>query len=304
MTSDCSIALKIAVKKVLHYYAAFKHPLKAVEVHFNCGEKCSEKDVMLVLNELLLEGRITSFGYYYSVSEKIKDWVLRRENGEERARKVLTSATRYGRFIALFPFVTFVGISGSLSKGYADENSDFDFFIITAKNRLWICRSILHFVKKVSFLFGLQHKFCMNYFIDEEYCEIEEKNIYTAIEISSLKPVSGQRHYRKFIRENQWTTSYLPNNYQPYFNSGKIHNTKFYLKSLLEWMISPIGNRMNKYLMNLTDNKWRKKWKRKGYPSEDYDLAFKTTLYHSKNHPSNYQKKTLENIETLKASLL
>ena len=54
---------------------------------------------------------------------------------------------------------------------------------------------------------------------------------------------------------------------------------------------------LNKGLMTLTDSWWRYKWQRKNYPMEDYDLAMKTRLYVSKNHPANYQKKILRQLK-------
>ena len=40
-----------------------------------------------------------------------------------------------------------------------------------------------------------------------------------------------------------------------------------------------------------------KKWGRKNFPMEAYDLAFKTRLYVSKNHDKNYQEKILKQYE-------
>jgi hypothetical protein len=54
--------------------------------------------------------------------------------------------------------------------------------------------------------------------------------------------------------------------------------------------------RMKAFFMRLTDKWWRKKWARKHYPADQYELAFKTTLHHSKNHPANYQKKVLDHV--------
>ena len=51
--------------------------------------------------------------------------------------------------------------------------------------------------------------------------------------------------------------------------------------------------------MKFTDKRWRKKWEEKGYPMEEYDLAFKTKLYVSKNHSGNFQKKVLNHINEL-----
>ncbi len=62
-----------------------------------------------------------------------------------------------------------------------------------------------------------------------------------------------------------------------------------------EWLLNHMfPAKLNENLMKLTDTKWRRKWNVKGYPREDYELAFKTTLHISKNHPANYQKKILK----------
>jgi hypothetical protein len=194
--------------------------------------------------------------------------------------------------------VKFVGISGSLSKGYASEDSDFDFFILTSENRLWICRTILHLFKKMTFLFGQQHRFCMNYFVDVSRPELEEKNIYTAIELSSLIPVAGSDIYKILMQRNSWVKKFLPNRYQPFYKST-ITDRNFLGKGLLELLFSLGGNVMNTRLMHFTDKRWRKKWTKKHFVKEDYELAFKTTLYHSKNHPGNHQKKMLEQLKHL-----
>jgi len=52
--------------------------------------------------------------------------------------------------------------------------------------------------------------------------------------------------------------------------------------------------KLNKYLMILTDKKWKRKWAKRNYPMNQYTQAFKTTLHISKNHPANYQKRVLE----------
>ncbi|MEX2380017.1 MAG: hypothetical protein WD530_04705, partial [Vicingaceae bacterium] len=174
--------------------------------------------------------------------------------------------------------------------------------IITTNNRLWLSRTLLHLVKKVSFIFGLQNRFCMNYFVDESHCEIEEKNLFTAIELSSLKAVSGKKHYLHLMEENLWRKKFLPNGYRPFFDSEQIDENDSIIKSAIEWLLNPFGSQLNRYLMNFTDRKWRKKWRRKNYPMKDYDLAFKTTLHHSKNHPANYQKRVLSKMEDFKTS--
>jgi len=50
----------------------------------------------------------------------------------------------------------------------------------------------------------------MNYFIDEEALEIEEKNIFTATELITLLPACGNGGLVKIFRRQQLVTSFLP----------------------------------------------------------------------------------------------
>lgn len=270
---------------LLKYFSIFRHPLKAEEILKFCSGQETLEGLTQYLHELVSAGTIKEVEGYYILDGYEKD-LEKRLKGEEKANELLPKARRMGHFIARFPFVKFVGISGSLSKGYANEHTDFDYFIITSNNTLWICRTILHLVKKMSFLIGKQHWMCMNYFIDEHHLELAEKNLFTQIELSTLIPVSNPALYRLFLLKNK---DNLPN----LFRLG-IRDTgdAGLSKEKNKWLRS-----INLFFMKLTDAKWRNKWQRKGYPMEDYALAFKTTPYISKNHPQNTQKKILKHLQ-------
>ena len=285
----------------LQYYSLFKYPLKAEEVYGNMPVPCSLSSLLVALEDLDVAGQIFRYDGYYCLDPDVKTWVVNRKKANQLAHEKKRKAVKIGNFISKFPYVRFIGISGSLSKGYADHKSDFDFFIVTDKNRLWICRTLLHLFKKITFLAGQQHKFCMNYFMDTHCLEIEEKNRFTAIELSSLIPVSGYDTYIQLEQTNKWVNTYLPNGFIG-FNSGIniIDDRKSQVKSIFEFIFDKVNPQwLNSKLMKITDDKWRKKWVKKNYPMEDYDIAFKTTLHISKNHPANHQKKVLQAISQL-----
>mgnify|MGYP000877726963 CR=1 FL=1 len=288
---------KEKILAVLKYFAIFRYPLKTEEIIGHCSVACSQSEIGTLLEELLQQKSAFFCKGYYANSPNIADWVQEREQANSLAQEKILSAARVARFIFAFPFVEFVGISGSLSKGVADSKSDFDFFILTSPERLWIARSILHAFKKLTFLVGAQHRLCMNYFMDVSHPELEEKNIFTAVELSSMLPVCGLKVYEQFMRKNEWIKSILPNTYTPFIQTPVIKD-KPVLFRLMELPFLPFAGWLNKKLMKLTDTKWRKKWARKNYPPEDYELAFRTTLYQSKNHPANHQKRTLEILKT------
>lgn len=285
--------LQNAILKVLHYYAIFKHPLKSEELiqYIQIKTTCESFDT--ALHALIDTGKVFQMDNYYS-SENNPSFVTKRVNGETKADTLLPKAMRCGRLIARFPFVRFVGISGSLSKGYADEKTDFDFFIIASKNRLWIARTFLHLFKKITFLFNKEKYFCMNYFIDETQMEIEDKNIFVQLELATLLPVYNQTYYQQFTEQNQWVRNNMP---QFEFNRKAEYNSTNKLKSIVEICMRMLPlDRLNRFLMTLTDNKWRRKWKRANYPMDDYELAFRTRINISKNHPMNYQKLILSKL--------
>ena len=133
----------------------------------------------------------------------------RRKEGNLRAKKLIPRAYAIGRFLYRFPFVRAIAISGSLSKDFADEKADIDFFIITKANRLWIARTMMHLFKKLTFITGHQHYFCMNYYVDEEALLIQDQNIFTAIEIRTLLPVCGGRQHDNFFEVNNWACKFF-----------------------------------------------------------------------------------------------
>lgn len=288
--------LGMAIDRALQYYGFFRYPLKISEIRRACQEVCTEEEVRAYLNTRVAQGKAFALDGYYAQTADLPALLERRLKGNAKAERDIKKARRCGRFIYQFPFVRFVGISGSLSKGYSDERTDFDFFIVTAGNRLWICRTLLHLFKKLTFLAGRQHDYCMNYFIDEHALSLEEQNIYTATELSSIIPVCGAGTYQQLLQANAWVWNMLPNSKSP--EAKEVYDANGAGKRILTACINllhPAG--LNRFFMWLTDTKWRRKWARKGYPAADYPLAFKTTLHISKNHPANYQKRILEELK-------
>ncbi len=291
-----------AVLVALRYFSIFRYPLTADEIQKYTSVSCTLDSVNEILEELVLTNKVFLYRGHYSIRKDIRDQVESREAANALAMIKIREAIKTGKLIYNFPFVRFVGISGSLSKGVADENSDFDFFVITAKNRLWICRTILHLFKKLTFITGDQYKFCMNYFVDSTHAEIEEKNIFTAVELITLYPVAGDQAFEDLKKLNSWVFDFLPNiDFRSFGANLKEKRPGF--KKMLEFASDFLAaDGLNHKLMFFTDKRWRKKWFKKGYPTEDYDLAFKTNLHVSKNHPANYQKKILKYLADFKES--
>ncbi|MBI1222258.1 MAG: hypothetical protein GC180_06600 [Bacteroidetes bacterium] len=287
--------LASAILQTLSYFDYFKYPLNADEIHRFLEVPSTPVDIQNCLLEMMDEQKVSSDGTFYSLYGKTPLFE-RRKISNALAMELIPRAKSVGRFLYRFPFVRFVGISGSLSKLYADEKTDFDFFIVTAPNRLWIARSFMHAFKKLSFLFNKQEHYCMNYYLDSDHLQLEDRNRYTSIELSTLIPVVNSTLYKRLIRENFWLKENVPN-----FHLSQVvtdHRQMMPVKFLSEFLINLFfPSRLNHLLMRITDIKWKRKWQRAGYPMEDYDLAFRTREYISKNHPKNYQKRVLTQMD-------
>jgi hypothetical protein len=286
------LKLETSILDVLRYFSLFKFPLTLPEIHKFCSTRASLKEVKYLLEKLVESKSLTLIENCYLLVN-LPGLVVRKRKGAEVSKSKIKEARFASKVINAFPFVRMVGVSGSLSKGYFEEGYDIDFFIITSKNRLWICRSLLHLFKKLTFLIGKQHNYCMNYFIDESALKIEEENVFTAIELATLIPMTNEPLYKAFISANFWMEEIVPN--------AKANTLKpkayFKVKGLKKVLETAFGfSRINIYFMNLTDRKWRKKWEKRGFDMTKYDQAFRTAIHISKNHPDLNEEKVLKNL--------
>ncbi|HEY6951812.1 MAG TPA: hypothetical protein VI758_05360, partial [Bacteroidota bacterium] len=88
--------------------------------------------------------------------------------------------------------------------------SDIDFVIATAKNRVWIVRTLCTLLKK-TILFNRKKFFCYNHIVSEDRLEVVDRNLYTAMEVVTLVPMINPALYKKFLNANTWTRAFLPN---------------------------------------------------------------------------------------------
>lgn len=247
-----------AVIKTLLYHDIFKYPLTSEEIYRKISIETNRKELEATLNILVTKGLIKKKENFYFVNED-DNLPEKRRKENKLAQKYLRYAKWIGKFISFFPFVRGVYLSGSISKQVMNKDSDIDFFIITSKDRLWVCRMLLVLFKKI-FLLNFKKFFCLNYFIDENNLEIKDKDLFTAMEIVTLIPVYGNDIYRKFLIENEWVYLYFPN-FSPSFN-GFFASISF--KKMVELMlVGSLGNFLENKTKEITINHWNKKFKKR-----------------------------------------
>lgn len=294
--------IKNDILVTLAYFDRFQHPLTRHEIYLFLPNIHSMETFRQALYELLSAKTIFNLNGYYSLKNNFS-LVERRKTGYQKALILLRKAEKIAAILSLFPFVRGVGVSGSLSKYYADDNSDIDFFIITASNRVWLARSLTHLLKKVSFLFKRQHFFCMNYYIDEQALEIVEKNIFTATEIVTLIPLKGTAIFSRFYAANQWTREMLPNYFMRV--STTTESKAGMLKKAIEALAgNALGEAMDNMLMRLTGKRWREKTMRQQKNDHGMVMRMDVNKHYSKPAASSFQADLINSYRHRIAELL
>lgn len=277
-----SLKIEASILKTLTYFDLFRYPLKVAEIKAFIDLSIPEDKLLASLNDLVLDKRVFILAEFYSLQDDLS-LIERRRNGNKRASSLLHKAEKIAKLIYRFPYVRGVAISGSVSKNFADEKADIDYFIITKANRLWIARTLLHLFKKLPFLKNRDEYYCMNYFIDEAELLIEEKNIYTATELFTIIPMICNGSMKRLFETNTWSHNFFPNLSFPPIKEEK---NSFWHKQLVENIFdTKIGNWLENYFFRLTTKRWKKKEEEKRRNMKGKLMGIKTSKHCSKPNP-------------------
>jgi len=282
----------LTLLKPLLYFSLFQYPLTEEEI-YDFSESNSKDQVRKELDRLVEDKVIFNIDGFY-LCENDASLIKRRLAGNKMAQDINKKADKVSKFISKFPYVEGVGISGSLSKGYYDEDGDIDFFIITAPNRLWVARTFLILYKKL-FLLNSKKYFCVNYFISSNSLEIDEKNRFTATELVTLMPMYGNGSFHDFYKQNTWVHSFLPNKsiFEGLVKMNFVEKPLF--TRLTENILNTkLGEKLDQLFLKITYKKWKMKFS--DLEERQFNVALKSTKNISKHHPLNFQRKVIERL--------
>ena len=277
------------ILKILAYFSVFDYPLTSDEIRRFLHPAAQIASLENALTNLVTAGCVFKVNGFYLLRNDLK-LVKKRQEGNLRAEQLLPKAIKIGQFLCRFPYVRGVGISGSLSKMDASEKADFDFFIITKANRLWIARTFMHLFKKLTFIIGTQHHFCMNYYLDEKALKLRDQNIYTAVETITLIPVGGKGMH-DFFAANNWVGEWFLD-YPSAMNDWQFKKRGSWFKSAIERMLNNrMGNQLDDYLLKVTTGRWNKKREQRRLNYEGKAMALVTGKHYAWSNPDSFQEK-------------
>lgn len=271
--------------RVVLYFDIFKYPLRADEIYRACPIPTEPHMVNAALRHLVAQGMLEEQDGFFRRAGSEAD-VARRLKGNALAAQKMVQARKSARRIGGFPFVEAVMVSGSLSKHYMDPGSDIDFFIVTRPGRLWVARTMLVLYKKL-FLLNSHKHFCVNYFVDTDHLEIEDKNLFTATEVVFLLPMLNAPLYKDFRGHNAWADAHYPN-FGLLETAECAQPRRGWYKRAGEWLLGGrLGEWADARCLRLTLRRWQQKFG--GLDASRFEVAMRSRRYVSKHHPSDFQ---------------
>lgn len=265
----------------LIYFDLFNYPLTAKEI-FERSTLKTFNQVGEGLEELLSKGIVFYIKDFFCLHRN-EALVEKRLAGNSHAAKSLQTAKRITHIIKRFPYVRGVMLSGSISKNYMDEDSDIDYFIITAPNRLWVSRLFFVLLQKIVF-FNRYKYLCYNYMVDEDHVAITDQTFYTAIETSTLLPVYNFEAYQRFRESNLWSQAFFPN--YPMAEEPLLKGKRSFAQRVGEFFFNnAFGEWLDKYLMKKIETKWRRRHSPTMFAGgRNLQLKRYTAKAHTENH--------------------
>lgn len=276
----------------LLYYHIFDYPLTAAEILRFSNHPWDElADVERAARDLVERSLIgTDRGFFFvgedsHVEERVAD--------QARARAALPQVDRWSRFIARFPYVRGVAISGTLSKGVMKEGDDLDYLVFTEPDRVWLCRLLLMGFKKV-FLLNSHHRFCINYLLAGDQLEIPDRDVFTATEIAWLLPTVNPSIYGRFLDANEWVRDYFPN-WLRRSGDGVAPVPGGFLKSAAEGFFDFLGGRrLDDWSHGFISGRNKRRY---GHLDLRHEDALRSEKHASKHHPRGFQQRVLRRLD-------
>jgi hypothetical protein len=127
---------------------------------------------------------------------------------------------KYYWLLSSIPFVEYIAVINSVAMGNADSESDIDFFVITRPNRLYFARTWVILLFKLLGVYKnrkvTNERFCFGFYITSDALSIKNlllpgEDPYLTFWLGTIVPITGERIYEKFMKENRWVYSWLPN---------------------------------------------------------------------------------------------
>ena len=207
--SGCCL-LASAILRTLAYADLFDYPLTAPEItRYLIGCVATEEEVGAALTgHAELKTRVTTRDGLVCLAGREAVFALRVERRTVSAA-YWRRAQRYAALLRRFPFVRMLAVTGALAMDNVAGNPDIDLLVIAEPGRVWICRRLLVLAVRAIRLRG--DEICPNFILAANSLALADRDLFTAHELSQMRPLAGAATYRAMLAANDWAAAFLPN---------------------------------------------------------------------------------------------
>ncbi|MDP2312816.1 MAG: hypothetical protein Q8P41_07915 [Pseudomonadota bacterium] len=264
------------------YYDVFRHPLTEGELRRLCNV-----DPGPIVDRLVAEGRLERVQGHVCVvggAAQVERRIARTIAAERR----WPAARRAGRLLAMFPWVRAVLITGGLSKQSADVDGDVDFLLLVEPGSVWTAKSALQAFRRV-LPEALRDNFCTNYLLATDQLLLDDRNMFTAMELATAVPVHGAAWCVALLDSNRaWASAHVPG-----FAWSRERATlapthpPFAPTRLVEGATRPFGGTLDRAAFSVWDGYWNRKYD--WLPDATRSQRFKRRPEVATNHLHDFQ---------------
>lgn len=243
--------IKKAIVRAIVFFDLLGFPLTLGEIWKYSlalpGENLPETNLgeMLEIMEADLIGKIIEQknGFYFLRGRS--DLVATRMRSQISAQNKYKIAIKTAHCLKFVPGVKLVAVCNSLAMGNVREASDIDFFIVTAKDRIWLIRLLVTVMTQIlgmrRYKSKVNNRVCLSFYITENNLDLEKITLpldpYFYYWLAALDPILDNRCFAGFTGENTWLKKYLPN-----FSPKYPHTSRRIEASSLSVFLQKINN--------------------------------------------------------------
>ncbi|HYE21987.1 MAG TPA: hypothetical protein VD998_00165 [Verrucomicrobiae bacterium] len=265
--------LSKAILKTLSFFHIYRLPITAQKIwQLLYKYEATLSEVERELEELVVRKLVCKNEHLYSIKH-FDTWtyLINREEIAQRWDRV----KKYYWLLSSIPFIEHVSVINSMAMGNADSESDIDFFVITKPNRLYFVRTMVIILFKLFGVYKTRKKinkqFCFGFYITSDHMSLQDlllpgEDPYMVFWLGTIVPILGVQTYEKFIRDNFWIYSFLPN-FRPMQRLGQIRKYRqaSVIKNLLHSLLNipaavlePFLRRIHiNHTFKLPENHWK-----------------------------------------------
>ncbi len=208
----------------LAYTYQFSYPLTLFEIYSRLisptnGGSVQKRSFVTAIVQLLSQQRIVREKKYFLLNSGVaQKQVQHRENRLLFSEKKVADLQPLLAFLSALPWVTAVGITGSVAMRNADRHDDTDLVMIVQPYSLWLLRPLIilfawYHQKRRSWNSEESNSWCFNLWLETTQLKIpvRQHSLYTAYEVAQVNWMIDKCCIEnKFLHANMWINKYIP----------------------------------------------------------------------------------------------